>query len=155
LIDRHVWHDLGDFAHPGGGAAGDGAADLHVSIYAGDVAGASTVDFSCLLLVPVPTDARLLTASGAKWWDASLRSAAYDSATESAWAVTDDGGEFGGMRSTLGGWPIAKPGVDTSLVLLTRVASDAAGVGALFDSPTEMAVTVSGHPQWLYLPSEE
>lgn len=161
----YLWMDLGEFSYPIHGVpTGADASEIGpttFTVMAGAAAG-GTLRVSALLLVPthplggIPT--RSLTLSRGRATTERVSATTLDSGQESTWSLTRYTGRVvPAGKPVLGGWPYAMPGAESKIVMVRNVsASPALPLSQEVDRGDRVSsLTVSGHPQWLYLPSEE
>ena len=155
---RYRWVDLGEYSHLRGASAfGASVDDVWFRISTTRASTGTTanglIDISALLLVPLGEGSRTLVSDlgGANFdWKPTV----FDAALEANWSQVSPGLSVSAGRSIYGGWPEAHPGSSTDLVLLRQVNNETPLTELESNPHHPTDVTVSGHPQWLYLPSE-
>lgn len=156
--NQQRWVDLGEVTWPltghAPGMTGNGIAS--VSIAAARTSTTGALDISAIVLVPLVSASGDSTSSTLVSGPLATEDAdalTLDSVTESAWFKRNFQTARSG-RSHVGGWPSAKPGERSTLLFLRGVVQSGTPVFAGVDDASDTAtITVTGQPQWLYLPS--
>lgn len=158
--NQQRWVDLGESSWPPGGHVegqpGNGAAS--VTIRAARTSSTGAVDVSAIVLVPVSAStgaavSSTLVSLPSSVTETPLDSLTLDSVMEAAWFARS-GQTARSRRGHVGAWPAATPGEHSTLLLMRGVVQSATTIPALADDPADSTtVTVTGHPQWLYLPT--